>query len=101
LLLKTVGHETEVVYDSESVVKAARSFHPDAVFLDIGLAKMDGFTVASNLREAFKEDKLLVVALSGFTRADYRQRAKEVGFDGYLIKPAHIDDIEALLATIE
>jgi CheY-like chemotaxis protein len=61
---------------------------------------MDGFTIADHLREAFKEEKLLVVAVTGFSHEDYRRRAKEAGFDGYLIKPTRIEDIKALLATI-
>ena len=46
LLLKVVGHEVEVAYDGEECLAKASSARFDAVLLDIGMPKVDGYRVA-------------------------------------------------------
>lgn len=98
LLLKALGHEAEFVTDPLAAMDAARRLHPDIAFLDIGLPKLNGYELARILKNAFP--KLCLVAVTGYGLAEYRQRGREAGFHAYLAKPADIEDIQRILATL-
>ena len=99
LLLETMGHSVHTVFNGVAALKAAREFHPEIVFLDIGLPEMDGFEVARGLRKEHRH-KLHLIALTGFGQDNVIQKIKETGFDHHLIKPTSYEVVEALLASI-
>jgi DNA-binding response OmpR family regulator len=41
-----------------------------------------------------------LIALTGWGAAEDRGRSQEAGFDNQLVKPTHLDDIEALRAPL-
>jgi two-component system, OmpR family, response regulator len=97
MLLKMWGHEVKTTHDGPSALEAAREFRPDAVLLDIGLPRMDGFEVAAQLRSHPESGRVLIVGSSGYSRdSDYR-RAAEVGIDKYFIKPFDPWQLESIL----
>jgi len=84
-LLRVSGHEAVAVPDGLSALEATRSFHPDAVLIDLGLPRMNGYEVARRLREEHKGETLLLVAVTGYQSDP--DRLREAGFDQHLIKP--------------
>jgi signal transduction histidine kinase/CheY-like chemotaxis protein len=88
-LLRTDGHEVEVVHDGAAGLAKLEDFRADIVLLDIGLPRMDGYMVAHAIRERFallgKRPRLL--ALTGYGRDEDRHTALKAGFDGHLAKP--------------
>jgi CheY-like chemotaxis protein len=49
MLLRWMGHETRAAADGVSVVELAEEFRPDAVILDIGMPKIDGYEAARRI----------------------------------------------------
>lgn len=96
-LLRLSGHQTRIAYDGPSALEAAQSFHPQAVVLDLGLPGLDGFAVASRLREDPSTAGALLVAVSGYGQSEDLRRSREAGFDHHFVKPVNID---ALLQTL-
>ena len=86
-LLRSLGHEVQVVHDGATALKAADELRPDVVLLDIGMPGMDGYEVARRLRTAHKDRRFRIVAITGWGQDADRQRAKEAGFDVHLVKP--------------
>ena len=41
-----------------------------------------------------------LVALSGYSGGEYRARAREAGFDAYLVKPVELDELRAVLGSL-
>ena len=99
LLFRSWGHEVRVAYDGPSAIATARAFQPEAVILDIGLPGMDGFEVAQHLRAHPELGRTLLVASSGYSSAQDRSRASEVGIDFYLVKPFDPWKLEELLTA--
>ncbi len=97
MLLQVWGHQVRLAYDGLSGLKAARSFRPQVVFLDIGLPGLDGYEVARRLRQEFASE-LRLVAMTGYGQEDDRRRAGEAGFDAHLVKPADPALLQRLLA---
>ncbi len=98
LFLRTEGHEVRTAHDGPAALHAAESFRPEVILLDIGLPRMDGYTVARRLREQPGLKTSLLVALTGYGQEEDRRRAHEAGFDAHLVKPADSDELQKLLA---
>lgn len=100
LLLRKFGHEVRTVYDGISALSAAEEFFPDVVLLDLALPKLDGFQVATRLRQSPQMQRVCLIALSGYGRESDIARSKQVGCDYHLLKPANFDDLQMLLGSI-
>jgi len=87
-------------HDGPEAIEVANEFHPDVALLDIGLPKLNGYEVARWFREQPWGRNVLLVGVSGWGRDDDRQRAKDAGFDAYLVKPINHDELERLLAEM-
>ncbi len=98
-LLRRRGHETVAVHDGPSALAAARTYRPDVVLLDLGLHGMDGYDVAERLRREGDGTEFRVIAVTGY-EAD-EERLARAGFDGHVIKPPDIEELEALFAPSE
>jgi CheY-like chemotaxis protein len=96
LLLELEGHHVTEAADGAEALALALSGEPEVIFLDIGLPQVDGFHVAERLREVGV--KAFLVALTGYVRDQDFARARSIGFDAFIAKPA---DTDQLLRMIE
>jgi CheY-like chemotaxis protein len=51
MLLRLQGHDVRVVHNGRAALAQASSFLPHMVFLDIGMPEMDGYEVATLMRQ--------------------------------------------------
>jgi signal transduction histidine kinase len=101
LLLEFLGAEVQVALDGATALQAFETYHPAVVLLDIGMPGMDGYEVVRRMRERFPDRRTAIVALTGWGQAEDRRLAREAGFDHHLVKPADMDDLRALLSSLE
>jgi PAS domain S-box-containing protein len=97
ILQRRRGHETRTALTGPAAVAAAADFLPEVVLLDIGLPGMDGFEVARRLRAMPALAGSLLIAMSGYGSDEDRSRARDVGFDEYLVKPVDLDVLRTWL----
>jgi CheY-like chemotaxis protein len=62
---------------------------------------MNGYEVARTIRSTHPGHPVVIVALTGWGQDDDRRRSAEAGFDHHLVKPAELDALQALLASLE
>ncbi len=96
MLLELEGHVVQVAYDGVAGLALIASAQPDVVLCDIGLPGMDGFQVAQAVRKLARVP--LLVAITGYGRADDLAQAGGSGFDHYLVKPVDPAAVLELLA---
>ena len=94
--LEQMGHRVEPCEDGRSAIERALSAKPDAMLIDLGLPRTDGYEVARAVRGAFGR-AVRLVALTGYGQPGDRERALAAGFDEFLVKPAEIDAVERAL----
>jgi two-component system CheB/CheR fusion protein len=97
LLLRILGHDVRTSFDGPSALEVAREFVPDVVLLDIGLPGMNGYEVASRLRQIMPGKPPLLVAMTGYGQEEDKQQAYDAGFDLHLTKPLSGEAVEMLL----
>jgi CheY-like chemotaxis protein len=100
LLLRAEGHEVETADCGAAALERAANFEPQAVLLDIGLPDLDGYQVAQRLRKIPEARQAVLIALTGYGQNEDRERARNAGFDHFLLKPPDIDALSAVLATL-
>ncbi|MDB5799918.1 MAG: tmoS [Rhodocyclales bacterium] len=100
VLLNILGSEVRVCHDGIEAVEAFSDFRPQAILLDIGLPRLDGYGAAEQIRALPGGDAVTLIALSGYGRDDDRRRSREAGFDHHLVKPIAPDTLINLLAPV-
>jgi CheY-like chemotaxis protein len=92
-LLRLEGADVRVVYDEVAALDTLMSFRPTAIYLDLTLGRgVDGCDVARQVRER-TADPVRLIALTGWARAEDRQRCQEAGFDDFVVRTDGIDRV--------
>ena len=84
MVLTQGGFETVAAADGAEGIEAVRVHQPDVVTLDVSLPDMDGFAVASRVRELSGASILMISGQSGESDAVLTPEAE---VDDYLAKP--------------
>lgn len=97
-LLELDGYQVTVAEDGTAGLEAIERDRPDMALIDIGLPEVDGFEVARRVRTDAKNDRILLVALTGYGQSEDKSAALDAGFDVHLVKPVNADKLARLLA---
>jgi PAS domain S-box-containing protein len=97
-LLRMRGHEAQAAYDGRDALERLRLMPADIVLLDIGLPEMDGYEVASRIRD--EHAAITLVAITGYGQASDVRRAVDAGFDAHITKPVAFDELERVLSQL-
>jgi CheY-like chemotaxis protein len=95
-LLEIKGYVVDTAPDGYEGIDLARARSPAVAVIDIGLPGMDGWSVATTLRQEF-DDRIRLIAYTSWGRAEDRARSAAAGFDAHLVKPIGVGH---LLQTI-
>jgi len=75
---------------------------PDVMLLDIEMPRMDGFELATHIRNEPRLRDIPIIMITSRTGEKHRQRAMEIGVDRYLGKPYQESELlETIQALIE
>lgn len=97
MLLRAQGADVRTAFDGKRGLEALHSFDPDVVFVDLGLAGMDGYEAARRIRAKPEGRDAVIVALTRWGGETAREHVKKAGFDLHITKPASMGDIERAL----
>lgn len=97
MLLRAQGAAVQVAFDGKRGLEALSSFKPDVVFIDLGLAGLDGYETVRRIRAMPEGKDTTIVALTRWGGDTARDHVKKAGFDLHVTKPASMCDIERVL----
>lgn len=95
-LLKVYGHHTWIAHDGQEAVSCAESQTPDVALVDIGMPRLNGYEVATRLRQSCPNT--LLIAVSGWGSPSDKRKAAAAGFHHHFVKPA---DLNLLMKIVE
>lgn len=96
-MLRDMGLEVMTAHDGLDGLEKAAAFLPQAVFLDLGMPKMDGIEAAKRLRTQPEGRHATIIALTGWGQEQDFQRTRAAGFDHHLLKPIDVKMIDLVL----
>lgn len=81
--------------EGQTALELATKYEIDLVLLDLLLPDTNGFEIASLLRQNKLTQDMPIIAVSGLSKQEDRDRALELGCNDYLLKPYLIDELKA------
>ena len=86
-ILRHFGYSVTEALNGEEGIAKARSEHPDLILMDISIPVIDGWEATQVLKHDPQTRQIPIIALTAHALASDREKAMEVGCDGYLAKP--------------
>ncbi len=96
-ILRHHGFRVSEALDGEEGIAKARRELPDLILMDISIPIIDGWEVTRQLKGEASTRHIPVIALTAHAMPGDRERALDVGCDGYLAKPC---EPRAVLAEV-
>jgi PAS domain S-box-containing protein len=99
-LLEAGGYAVRIAYDGAEALAIAAAFLPQIALLDLGMPRMDGFEAARRMRALPALHGMVLVAVTGWGAESDRADSRAAGFDHHLLKPASLQQVQELVATV-
>lgn len=100
-LLHRLGFVVQSVADGQAALDVWRSWQPHMVWLDMRMPRIDGLTVARQIRDICAQDpglhRPVVIALSAHVFGDTLSQIREAGCDDFIAKPFREHDVVQLI----
>ena len=94
-VVESMGMDYVITNDSEQCLSLVRELLPDIILLDIVMPNMNGIEIASILKQDRHCAQIAIIAVTGLTKPEDKERLIAAGFDDYLSKPYLIEELEA------
>jgi two-component system CheB/CheR fusion protein len=98
--LRYAGYEVVPAFSGAQALDAARAGSFDVVVSDIGMPGMSGYELAEKLRGLDDYRQTPLIAVTGFSMYDDRDRALASGFDAFVNKPVNPRDLVSLIERL-
>jgi CheY-like chemotaxis protein len=100
VLMTHAGYDVSTASSALDAIALAREHHFDVIISDIGMPEMNGYELAEALRLLPGYETVPMVAVTGYSMFDDRNRSLTAGFNEHVTKPidprAFLDLIEQL-----
>lgn len=97
-MLQKIGVDVAVVNSGQEALDYLQGKMPDIVFMDIRMPGMNGDEVLQKIIKIYRKNAPKVVAVTASVFEHQKQKFMEAGFDGFIDKPFHVEQVYACLA---
>ena len=94
------GYQVLSLAEGSSFFSTLAQFQPHVVLLDLKLPGISGYQLLEALRQNIEFQHLPVIVFTAFTFQAERQRALQLGVQGYFVKPSHPEELVAAIEKI-
>ncbi|HEY3379737.1 MAG TPA: response regulator [Armatimonadota bacterium] len=97
LILRRAGYDIAIAEDGVEALERFQQQQPDLVLLDIMLPRMDGYEVATHIRQDFHA-RVPIVMLSSLDSPLDMERSRAAGATDHIAKPFDKDQLLEIIA---
>ncbi|MCS6898424.1 MAG: response regulator [Myxococcales bacterium] len=103
MILKSAGHNVEVVGNGLDALEAWRAKNFDLILMDMQMPRMDGLQATRRIRheEQSRSHRTPVVALTANVMTEDVRHCMAAGMDAYLAKPFEREHLLALIEQLQ
>jgi CheY-like chemotaxis protein len=99
-VLELLGHNAWGATGGADGVRLVEEQRPDVALVDVGMPGMSGFDVAAQIRRRSWGHTMILIALTGWGRAEDQQLCRDAGFDHVALKPVDLDYLRVMLGRV-
>ena len=99
MMLRLLGDDVRTANDGVEAIAVAEEFRPEVILMDVGMPRLNGLDATRRIREQEWGQKIGIIALTGWGQDGDRERSREAGCNGHLVKPVHLPDLEKALTN--
>ncbi len=102
-ILDLLGYKYQTADTGYDVIMTLKNEKFDLILLDLELPQFDGFETIEHIRRNFNypENTIPVIAMTNKDfSSDFNQTYKEEGFDGLIIKPFSLDELDTIIKDV-
>ena len=100
-VLTLLGNEVRTARDGLEAIALVESFAPEIVLMDVAMPRMNGYDATRRIRALPNGRDIIIVALTGWGLEADRERSREAGCDGHLVKPVGLLELESTLDQLQ
>ena len=99
-VLRYAGYDVVSASSAVEALDAARGRSFEVIVSDIGMPEMNGYELAVRLRSFDQYRETPMIAVTGFSMYDDRDKALAAGFNAFLTKPVNPGDLVSLIERL-
>jgi len=97
--LTDLGYDVVEAEDGVSALEKLGSVEPDLLITDINMPRLDGFGLIAQVRGAGRRN-LPILVLTTESSDEKKQRARQAGATGWIVKPFNPDKLAAAIRRV-
>lgn len=97
--LSDLGYTVVEAEDGVHALEKLEGFEPDLLITDINMPRMDGFGLIAEVRGQGRRS-LPILVLTTESSDEKKQRARDAGATGWIVKPFHPEKLAAAIRRV-
>ncbi|EZP48637.1 Response regulator [Sphingomonas sp. RIT328] len=98
--LTDLGYTVLEAEDGVQALERLDGAEPALLITDINMPRLDGFGLIERVREQDRHRNLPILVLTTESSEEKKQRAKEAGATGWIVKPFHPEKLAAAIRRV-
>lgn len=94
------GYDIVEAEDGIAALEVLADNVPDVVITDINMPRLDGFGLIAKIREQDRHSTLPILVLTTESSPEKRNKAREAGATGWIVKPFNPDKLDAAIRRV-
>jgi PAS domain S-box-containing protein len=97
MMLELSGDKVRMAHDGFEAIEAAQQFRPEIILMDVGMPRLNGLEATRRIRSESWGQNMTIIAVTGWGQDSDKERSRQAGCDGHLVKPVNLRDLEKML----
>ncbi|VEP13891.1 Response regulator containing a CheY-like receiver domain and a GGDEF domain [Hyella patelloides LEGE 07179] len=93
-VIESMGMNYAATDDSEECLGLVYEIFPDIILLDVVMPKINGLEITRIIKQDQKISHIPIIAVTGLTKTEDKNKLIEGGFNDYICKPYLIEELE-------
>ena len=98
--LTDLGYQVLEAEDGVHALERLDGIQPDLLITDINMPRLDGFGLIERVREQDRHRNLPILVLTTESSDEKKQRARNAGATGWIVKPFHPEKLAAAIRRV-
>lgn len=100
IALQGAGFDVHLGEDGQDGLEKLDGLEPDVIITDINMPRLDGFGFIEGVRNTDRHRVTPILVLTTESAAELKQRAKQAGATGWIVKPFNEDKLISAIKKV-